>query len=125
VLKDNEGITVKVKVVKNKVAPPFRLAEFDVIFGSGIDKYGCILDAAETFGIVERKGSWYSKGDLRFSQGRRPAIDFLKSNLKLADEIEKEVRAAMLQKAASIGIEGGENEFEDEEGSLEEEPIFE
>ena len=57
-LKDNLGIMVRVKVVKNKVAPPFRQVEFDVHFGSGIDTYGCLLDAAETLGVIERKGSW-------------------------------------------------------------------
>lgn len=117
VLKDNEGITVKVKVVKNKVAPPFRLAEFDVLFGSGIDTFGCLIDAAEAFGVVEKKGSWYSKGDLRFSQGRRSAIDFIKSNAKLAAEIQAEVREAMAKKAA-LAMQGGveEGEFDEEEG---------
>ncbi len=100
VLKENEGIMVKVKVVKNKVAPPFRVVEFDILFGSGIDKFGCLLDAAEACGEVDRKGSWYSRGDLRFAQGRRPAIEFLKSNTDLADEIEKNVREILREKMA-------------------------
>lgn len=101
VLKDNQGIMVKTKIVKNKVAPPFRVVEFDILFGSGIDKYGCLLDAAESCGVVERKGSWYNRGDLRFAQGRRPAIDFLKSNLPLADEIDIEVREYMAKKVST------------------------
>ena len=104
VLKDNEGITVRVKVVKNKVAPPFRVVELDILFGSGIDKYGCLLDAAESVGVVERKGSWYNRGELRFAQGRRGTIDFLKSNLKLANEIELEVREIMAKRLIAVGL---------------------
>jgi recombination protein RecA len=100
VLKDNQGIMVRVKVVKNKVAPPFRVVEFDILFGSGIDRMGCLLDAAEACGTVERKGSWYSRGDLRFAQGRRPAIEFLRSNQPLADEVTVEVRDIMAKKMA-------------------------
>ena len=100
------------------MAPPFRLAEFDILFGTGIDSFGCLLDAAESFHIVEKKGSWYSRGDLRFSQGRRPAIDFIRSNAKLAAEIEAEVRDAMVKKAqlalgGSSFSEDGEEEFGD------------
>jgi recombination protein RecA len=99
VLKDNQGIMVKVKVVKNKVAPPFRTVEFDILFGSGVDNLGCLLDAADEFGVVERKGSWYSKGDLRFAQGRRPAVEFLRGNDELAKQVEQEVRVAMAARA--------------------------
>jgi recombination protein RecA len=91
-----------------------------VLFGSGIDSVGCLLDAAETFGIVEKKGSWYSKGDLRLSQGRRPAIDFIKSNEKLAAEIEKEVREAMAKKAALSLNKDIDDDEEEEELSEEE-----
>ena len=98
VMKDNEGISVRTKVVKNKVAPPFRIAEFDVLFGSGIDYFGCLLDGAEVCGVVERSGSWYSKGDLRIAQGRRSAIEYLKSNPLLTTEIENEVRIAIRKK---------------------------
>eukprot|EP01036_Dinobryon_divergens_P029113 gene29113-38174_t len=92
ILKDNTGVSARVKVVKNKVAPPFRVVEFDILFGSGIDKFGCILDAAESVGVVERKGSWYNRGELRLAQGRRSAADYLKNNEALANEIEAEVR---------------------------------
>ena len=104
VLKDNQGIMVRVKVVKNKVAPPFRVVEFDILFGSGIDRMGCLLDAAEACGTVERKGSWYSRGDLRFAQGRRPTIEFLRSNQALADEIAVEVRDIMAKKMSAGGV---------------------
>lgn len=97
------------------------MVEFDVIFGSGIDKLGCLLDAADQFSVVERKGSWYSRGDLRFAQGRRPAIEFLRTNEAIAKEVETEVRAAMAARAATGGGGGvpllgdGVNEDEDEE----------
>ena len=73
VLKDNQGIMVKVKIVKNKVAPPFRVVEFDILFGTGIDQLGCLLDAADACGVIERKGSWYSKGDLQICSREAPS----------------------------------------------------
>eukprot|EP01038_Epipyxis_sp_PR26KG_P005882 gene5882-8112_t len=95
ILKDNEGVTVKVKIAKNKVAPPFKTVEFDIIFGTGIDKYGCLLDAAEQVGIIERKGSFYYRGDVKFAQGRRPAAEYLKLHPDMSKEIEKELYAFM------------------------------
>ena len=92
--KGNEeyGIRAKVKVAKNKVAPPFRIAEFDVIFGRGISSLGCVLDLAEQNGIVVRKGAWYSyKGD-NISQGRDNAIKLMEEKPELAAEIETQVR---------------------------------
>ena len=86
-------------MVKNKVAPPFRLAEFDILFGSGIDHIGCLIDGAEECGVIERSGSWYSKGELRIAQGRRSAIEFLKSHSQLAAEIEEEVRKIIQKKS--------------------------
>jgi len=117
VLKDNQGIMVRVKVVKNKVAPPFRVVEFDILFGSGIDRMGCLLDAAEACGTVERKGSWYSRGDLRFAQGRRPTIEFLRSNQPLADEIMIEVRDIMAKKMSTGGVAMMLGEFDESEAS--------
>lgn len=73
----------------------------DILFGSGIDKLGCLLDAADQFEVVERKGSWYSRGDLRFAQGRRPAIEFLRTNEAVAKEVEAEVRKAIAAKVAA------------------------
>lgn len=115
VMKDNQGISVRVKVVKNKVAPPFRLVEFDILFGSGIDKYGCLLDAAKSCKIVERKGSWYNQGELKLGQGRRAAVDFLIANPDVLNEIEKSVReilsASKTQASEFIGG-GAVSQFE-------------
>jgi recombination protein RecA len=117
VLKENDGIMVRIKVVKNKVAPPFRVVELDILFGSGIDTYGCLLDAAESVGVVERKGSWYSRGELRFAQGRRASIDFLKSNPALAKEIEVEVRDIMAKRLSAGGaVVGDVVSFDEDEG---------
>lgn len=111
VLKENQGIMVRVKVVKNKIAPPFKMVEFDILFGSGIDRLGCLLDAAESCGVVERRGSWYNRGELRFAQGRRPAIEYLRSNPALADEIELEVRNLLKNKSVK-GLEGVVSQFD-------------
>ena len=86
------GNRVKVKVAKNKVAPPFRIAEFDIIFGKGVSTLGCVVDLAEETGIVVRKGAWYSyKGD-NISQGRDNAIKYLEDNPEVAQEIQHLVR---------------------------------
>ena len=115
VLKENTGISVRVKVVKNKVAPPFRVVEFDVLFGSGIDRWGCLLDAAESLGVIERKGSWYNRGELRFAQGRRPAAEFLKSNKLVADEVAAEVRESIAKNLAAAQAGGGAGVFDESE----------
>lgn len=65
---------------KNKVAPPYKLAEFDIMFGSGISATGCLLDAAEGVGVVQKKGSWYYAGETRLSQGRDKALEALKND---------------------------------------------
>jgi len=86
------GNRVKVKVAKNKVAPPFRIAEFDIIFGSGISTLGCIVDLAEETEVIVRKGAWYSyKGD-NISQGRDNAIKYLEENPEVAQEVQQQVR---------------------------------
>ncbi|HEY9647712.1 MAG TPA: recombinase RecA [Chroococcidiopsis sp.] len=86
------GIRAKVKVAKNKVAPPFRIAEFDVIFGKGISTYGCLMDLAEETGIVVRKGAWYSYNGENISQGRDNAIKYMEEKPEFAKEIEMLVR---------------------------------
>jgi len=86
------GNRTKVKVVKNKLAPPFREAEFDIIFGEGISKEGCILDVATEYNITTRTGTWYSYGEIRLGQGRENAKKYLKENPELAQEIEAKVR---------------------------------
>ena len=94
VLPDNKGIRVKVKVVKNKVAAPFKVVMLDVHFGSGIDSFGCMLDAALDLGVVERRGSWYAYNGKQLAQGRQNAAEFLKEN-ELGLEIQEAVRAAL------------------------------
>jgi len=88
---DVYGSRTRVKVVKNKVAPPFKQAEFDIIYGKGISKEGCILDMAVEAGVVSKAGAWYSYGNSRIGQGRENAKEYLLSNPDLMDEIEKKV----------------------------------
>ena len=88
------GNNVRVKVVKNKVAPPFREVEFDIMYGEGISKLGEIIDLGVKAGIVEKSGSWFSYNSLRIGQGRDNVREFLKSNPDVANEIEKAVRAS-------------------------------
>jgi recombination protein RecA len=86
------GIRVKAKVAKNKVAPPYRIAEFDIIFGKGISQAGCILDIAEQVGIVKRKGAWYSYEGENIAQGRENTLQYLEENPTLREAIERQVR---------------------------------
>ncbi len=86
------GIHVKAKVVKNKVAPPFRIAEFDIMYDEGISKAGTVLDMAESAGILQRAGTWFSYEGERIGQGKDNAATFLKENPKILNKIEKEVR---------------------------------
>ncbi len=89
------GSRVRVKVVKNKVAPPFRTAEFDIMYGTGISKEGSILDLGVDLDIVNKSGAWYTYGEERLGQGREAAKDFLRSNPALLDEIDNRVRVAV------------------------------
>lgn len=89
---DEFGIRVKVKVAKNKVAPPFRIAEFDIIFGKGISTMGCIVDIAEETGVIIRKGAWYSYNGDNIGQGRDNTIKYLDENSELAQKIQQEIR---------------------------------
>ncbi len=96
-LKDREeivGNATRVKVVKNKVAPPFKQVEFDIMYGEGISKMGELLDLGVKGGIVDKSGSWFSYGDERIGQGRENAKTFLKENSRMAYEIEDKIRAA-------------------------------
>jgi recombination protein RecA len=86
------GARVKVKVVKNKVAPPFRQAEFDILFNEGISRHGALIDAGVEFGVIDKSGTWLSFGDRRLGQGRENVRNYLRENPTLAAEIEAQVR---------------------------------
>lgn len=90
----NIGITVKVKVVKNKVAPPFQEADFDIIFGKGISKEGDILNLGYQYGILQKSGTWFSYNDMQLGQGKENTKTFLAENPELANEIEKKILSA-------------------------------
>ncbi|GAB6279613.1 MAG: recombinase RecA [Lentimicrobium sp.] len=97
-LKEGENITgnrVRVKVVKNKVAPPFRQAEFDIIYGEGVSKLGEIIDLGSELGVIKKSGSWFSYGDTRLGQGRETVKQLLVDNPELAEELEKNIRAKL------------------------------
>jgi recombination protein RecA len=89
------GNRVKVKIVKNKVAPPFRIAEFDIIFGRGINSAGCVLDMASELDVIKKSGTWFSYKDERIGQGRDVARQFLESNPAVLAEIEAKVKAEL------------------------------
>ncbi len=101
------GNRTRVKVVKNKIAPPFKEAEFDIIYGKGISKEGDILDLGVICGIIDKSGSWYSFGDNKMGQGRQNAIQFLRENPELANKIEDMIREKTgLKKQESMEKEG-------------------
>jgi recombination protein RecA len=97
-IKDGEeiiGNQTRVKVVKNKVAPPFRKAEFDIMYGEGISKTGELIDLGSDLGIIKKSGSWYAYKDSRLGQGREAAKDCMRDNPELAEEIEKLIYEAL------------------------------
>ena len=87
------GVHARVKVVKNKLAPPFREAEFDIIYGQGISREGDLLDLATAQGLIAKSGAWYSHGSERIAQGRENAKTYLKEHQELANDLEKQIRA--------------------------------
>ena len=97
---DVVGNRTRIKVVKNKVAPPFKTAEFDIIYGEGISHEGSVLDMAVNHKIINKTGAWYSYGDMRMAQGRDNARLFLKDNQELCNEIEHKLRAELAAAAA-------------------------
>ena len=115
---DMVGNRVKVKVVKNKVAPPFRQAEFDIMFGTGISRSGGILDMAIELGIANKSGSWFTYGDTRIGQGRENAKQFLDEHPDIAAELEEKVRGLALGSPealpTSLEADMTEDETEDE-----------
>jgi recombination protein RecA len=93
---DISGNRVKVKVAKNKVAPPFRTAEFDIMFNEGISRIGSLVDMGAELGVLKKSGAFYSYGDQRLGQGRENVKEFLRNNPEVADEIEAQIRTSML-----------------------------
>ncbi|MEB3337909.1 MAG: recombinase RecA [Leptolyngbyaceae bacterium] len=118
---DEFGIRAKVKVAKNKVAPPFRIAEFDVIFGKGISTLGCIVDMAEETGVLTRKGAWYSYNGDNISQGRDNAIKYLEENPEVAKTVQQQVREKLEKGAVVSANSVTPAEAEDEEEDYSEE----
>jgi recombination protein RecA len=99
-LKDGDNIygnRVKVKVIKNKLAPPFKVAEFDVLYGEGISKLGEVIDLGVDFNVIKKSGSWFSYGDTKLGQGRDSVKQILTDNVELAEEIEAKVREELLK----------------------------
>ena len=90
---DMIGSRTRVKVVKNKVAPPFKQAEFDIMYGKGISHEGCVVDLGAELDIINKRGAWYSYGDIRLGQGKEKVKDFLRENPDVAKEIEAKIRA--------------------------------
>ena len=117
-LKDKEGVVgnqTKVKVVKNKMAPPFRQVEFDIMYGEGISKMGEIIDLGVNANVIEKSGAWFSYNGERIGQGRENARKFLKDNPKIADEIESKIRgnASSVEAAMLTGNEDANNNNDD------------
>ncbi len=112
-IKDKENVVgnqTRVKVVKNKMAPPFKVVEFDIMYGEGVSKMGELIDLGVKAGVIEKSGSWYSYGTQRLAQGKESVRQFLKDNPAIAEEIEKAVRAnasnvadAMMTGSADLG----------------------
>jgi recombination protein RecA len=115
-IKDGEevvGNRCRVKVVKNKVAPPFKMAEFDVVYGSGISREGLLVDLGVDARVIEKSGAWYSYGETRLGQGRENAKQFLKDNPDIAEEVESQLKVAMgIVKSAGAGDSAGEESEE-------------
>jgi len=113
------GIRAKVKVAKNKVAPPFRIAEFDIIFGQGISRLGCLVDLAEQTGVINRKGAWYSYNGDNIAQGRDNSVRYIEENPEIAATIEQQVREQLdmgaMVSANSINPDENEEQEEDQE----------
>jgi len=119
ILPDNAGIRCKVKVVKNKISTPFKSVMLDIMFGSGIDQLGCLIDAAVEQNVVVRKGSWYSWKNENFAQGRKSACDFLglEENQEMKLLIEEALRQTLIQDIVDGKIVDTEQE-EDEGGPV-------
>jgi recombination protein RecA len=104
------GNQTRVKVVKNKVAPPFKTAEFEILYGEGISREGEIIEHGVQQGIIDKAGSWYSYGSDRIGQGKENVREFLKSNPEVAAEIEKQIRASLLPDTVKTADKADEQE---------------
>ena len=117
------GNRTRAKIVKNKVAPPFREAEFDILYGEGISKWGELVDLAVKLDIIQKSGSWFSMGETRLGQGRDAVKVYLKDNPEVAEHVENEVRANSFKlmskqaqvaaKAAGRAVDVSADDFDD------------
>ncbi len=113
---DVMGNRTRVRVVKNKVAPPFRVAEFDIMYSEGISREGGLIDLGLEMGLVKKSGAWFNVGDIRLGQGRENAKEFLRQNSDVASALEEQIRGNM----TSFKVGELEGEEEEEEAALEE-----
>jgi recombination protein RecA len=116
-IKDREEVTgnhTRVKVVKNKLAPPFRQVEFDIMFGEGISKMGELVDLGVKAGVVEKSGAWFSCDSQRIGQGRENAKQFLRDHPEMADSIEKRIRDQSASIADALMVSDDGPEVDDE-----------
>ena len=107
---DSIGIRARVKVVKNKVAPPFRQAEFDIMYNEGISAEGSVLDVGTDLGVLRKSGAWYYMEDERLGQGRENAKEFLRANPDLMHDIEQRIRATSPELQSRINFDGAASE---------------
>lgn len=98
------GNRTKIKVVKNKVAPPFKQAEFDIMYGEGISHEGCLVDIGTLFDVINKSGAWYSYNDTRLGQGRENVKEFFKQNPDIASEIDKKIRELLLVEKSKVPV---------------------
>ena len=121
------GNRTRAKIVKNKVSPPFREAEFDIMYGEGISKWGELVDLAVKLDIIQKSGSWFAMGDMRIGQGRDAARAYLRDNPEVAEKVEAEIRAnayklmskqsQVAARAAGRAVDVSADDFEDGEES--------
>ncbi|WP_425061365.1 recombinase RecA [Sporomusa carbonis] len=117
---DVVGSRTKVKVVKNKVAPPFKQAEFDIMYGEGISREGSLIDIGVKLDIINKSGAWFSYNDQRLGQGRENVKEFLKENCHIADEIDKKIREILLAGDAKL-----DNALSDDDVLSDDDEVFE
>ncbi len=110
---DVVGTRTRVKVVKNKVAPPFKQADFDIMYGEGISRAGCLVDMGTDLEIISKSGAWYSYGEHRLGQGRENVKEFFRDNPPVADEIEAKIRESLLVGAIKVASAPADDEVEE------------